>query len=290
MQQTVQRVAVDGAELKVMVQGSGEPVVFVHGAVVADDFEPTAAEPVLRDHQLIRYHRRGYAGSAGVPGSESVERDASDCRAVLAGLGLERVQAVGHSYGGAVVLQLAVDAPDLVHSLALLEPAMLGVPSAAQLDEVFAPIRQAYSTGDTAAAVDGFMRLFCGPSWRDWIERRVPGGAAQAERDAVPTFESDVPALQTWQFGADQARKIQAPVLLVTGAASGTMFQEIRDLARVLLPQTEDVVLPDANHAFTMTHPQELAAVLATFLRRHPVASASRTDSVHATMSPERPR
>ena len=278
MQPAVQRVAVDGAELNVMVHGSGPPVVLVHGAVLADDFAPIAAEPELRDYQLIRYHRRGYAGSAGSPGPASVERDAADCRAVLTALGVERAQAVGHSYGGAVVLQLAVDAPDLVHSLALLEPALLGVPSAAQLDEAFNPIGQAYASGDAAAAVDGFMRMFGGPSWRDSVERRVPGGAAQAERDAAATFESDVPALEAWQFGADQARRVRAPVLLVTGAASGVLFEEIHDLVHALLPQTEDMLLAGANHIFTVTHPRELAAGLAAFLRRHPLRSTSPVD------------
>jgi pimeloyl-ACP methyl ester carboxylesterase len=32
---------------------------------------------------------------------------------------------VGHSYGGAIALQLALDAPGAVHSLALLEPCIL---------------------------------------------------------------------------------------------------------------------------------------------------------------------
>ena len=132
MQQTVEQVAVDEALFKVVIQGSGESVVLIHGAVLADEFAAMAAEPDLRDYQLIRYHRRGYGGSAGAPGRASVEQDAADCSAMLAALGVERAHVAGRSYGGAVAVQLAVDAPNLVHSLALLEPALLAVPSAAQ--------------------------------------------------------------------------------------------------------------------------------------------------------------
>ena len=45
---------------------------------------------------------------------------------------MRRAHVVGHSFGGAVALQLALDAPDLVHSLALLEPALFVGASAAE--------------------------------------------------------------------------------------------------------------------------------------------------------------
>jgi len=272
MQQTVERVPVDGAELRVVVQGSGEPVALVHGAVLADELALIADEPDLRDYQLIRYHRRGYGGSAGAPGRASVEQDAADCRAVLAALGVERAHVAGKSYGGAVAVQLAVDAPGLVHSLALLEPALLAVPSATQFAEAVDPIGQTYAAGDAAAAVDAFMSLVWNPGWRESVERRVPGSGTQAERDAAALFESDLPAIQTWRVGAEDVRRVEVPVLFVTGSASGPLFEEIRDLVHAWFPQAEDVVVADANHGFPISHPHEVAAGLAAFLRRHPLA------------------
>lgn len=103
MRQTTQRVAVDGGDLEVMVQGSGEPVVLIHGGCVADEFVPVAAEPDLEGCQPIWYHRRGYGGSAAASGPPSVGRDAADCRAVLAGLGGERAC----SEGGSVLRHVA---------------------------------------------------------------------------------------------------------------------------------------------------------------------------------------
>jgi pimeloyl-ACP methyl ester carboxylesterase len=125
------RARIDGRELAYEVGGAGEPVVLVHGSHIADAFAPLLAEPLLTDrYQLILYHRRGFADSTHPEGPLSIMQQAADCRALMQYLGVPCAHIVGHSYGGAIALQLALDAPVAVHSLALLEPALLMVPSA----------------------------------------------------------------------------------------------------------------------------------------------------------------
>jgi pimeloyl-ACP methyl ester carboxylesterase len=122
----MERADVDGVTLEYEVAGAGEPVVFIHGTFIADPFRPLLAEPSLADrYRLIAYHRRGYAGSSRASGPVSVARQAADCRALIRHLGVESAHVVGHSFGGCIALQLALDAPDVVHSLALLEPALM---------------------------------------------------------------------------------------------------------------------------------------------------------------------
>src|SRR5215216_3858394 len=50
---------VNGVELAYEVVGSGEAVLLVHGAHLADALQPPVAEPALARFQRIRYHRRG---------------------------------------------------------------------------------------------------------------------------------------------------------------------------------------------------------------------------------------
>ena len=115
----MERVRIDGAELDYEVVGTGEPVVFIHGAFITNAFRPLLAEPCLvGKYRLILYHRRGYPGSGGISKHVSVTRQAAACRALLGHLDVGRAHVVGHSYGGAVALQLALDAPDVAHSLA----------------------------------------------------------------------------------------------------------------------------------------------------------------------------
>jgi hypothetical protein len=60
------RAAFGGIELEYEMRGAGEDVVFVHHGAGADWFNPLFEEPALAGRfRLLRYHRAGYAGSAG---------------------------------------------------------------------------------------------------------------------------------------------------------------------------------------------------------------------------------
>ena len=59
------KAVLDGITLEYEVSGTGEPVVLIHGALIADSFRPLLTEPVIAHrYRLIIYHRRGYMGSA----------------------------------------------------------------------------------------------------------------------------------------------------------------------------------------------------------------------------------
>lgn len=268
-------VSANGVELEVEVQGSGEPVVLIQTALVADEFGPLATEPALRDHyQVIRYHRRGYVGSAPADHvAASIARDAADCAALLTALCVQRGHIVGLSYSGAVAMQLAVDAPGVVHSLALLEPPPVATPSAERFFEAVAAPVDAYNAGDAAGGADILMTLVAGPHWRSDLAAAVPGAPEQVDKDAATFFESDWPALRAWRFGAEEARRITQPVLHIGGSDSGAFFEEVRTLVRAWLPHTEDVVLAGADHALAITHPSDVAAALVAFWRNHPITS-----------------
>jgi pimeloyl-ACP methyl ester carboxylesterase len=118
------RVAVAGVDLEYEVRGHGEPLVLVHAGVCADFFLPLLEEHALAgQHLVLSYHRVGYAGSAHLPGEVSLADQAAHCRALMAHLEIEQAHVVGHSSGVSIALQLALDAPERVGSLALLDPA-----------------------------------------------------------------------------------------------------------------------------------------------------------------------
>lgn len=125
--QPMQPTEIKGVTLELRDQGSGEPVVFVHGAM-GDELSAVLAEPALADHyRLIDYHRRGFGGSEPLQTPLSISQQSADCRAIMQHLGIERAHLVGQSYGGVILLQIALDAPEAVHTLALLEPALPSV-------------------------------------------------------------------------------------------------------------------------------------------------------------------
>jgi pimeloyl-ACP methyl ester carboxylesterase len=272
----MERISINGTELEYEARGSGEAVLLIHGSIIADAFDPLIAEKSLSDqYRLINYHRRGYAGSSRPTGPVSLIQQAADARTLLQQLGVERAHIVGHSYGGSIALQLALDTPEAVHSLSLLEPGLMTDESAEQMFQVMAPVLQAYQAGDKVAAIDGFVERVAGPESRRRFDRVLPAGwFEQAAADADTFFQIELPAMQQWHFTEEEARRITQPVLDVLGADSGPHFAETQELLRAWLPQREPFVLTNATHGLQIMNPSGMAEALASFFARHPMRVA----------------
>lgn len=270
----MERAKVNGVELEYEVTGKGEPL-FLVSPVVAAGFLPFVADRSLTDHfRVIRYHKRGWGGSTHTDGPASIEEHVADAAALLDHLEIDRAHIGGHSSGGAIALQLAVDHPDRVHTLVLLEPTLLTMPSAQALFDDAAPALEAYRAGDHEAAVVGFISLVAGlnpQTCRAVVEEHVPGGMAQSIEDADTFFTRELPALSAWVFGADEAATISAPVLSVRGAATGRLWVEVGDALRSWCPCVEDLVVEGVGHLLHMQNPAGVVSGVAAFLLRHPM-------------------
>jgi 3-oxoadipate enol-lactonase len=273
------RAKIDGVELEYDVRGSGEPVVFVHAGIFADWFKPLVAEPALASRfQVVSYHRVGYAGSSRVAGSVSIAEQAAHLRGLMRHLGIERAHLVGHSSGGNIALQLALDAPQLAHSVVLMEPALpvttLGQERMLSMRAAMAPVFEAYRAGDKARAVDGFMRGVSGPGYRVVLDRVLPGAFEQAVLDADTFFGQELPSLQQWSLRREDAARITQPVLSLVSAKSqqlSPIWTERHQMVLGWVPKAEGLVLPDATHLLHVEHPRVVAEALAAFFARHPI-------------------
>jgi pimeloyl-ACP methyl ester carboxylesterase len=276
----MESVDVHGATLEYAVVGTGEPVVFLHGAFVADAFQPLLSEPSLAGrYLLITYHRRGYAGSRRPAGPTSIAEQATDCRSLLAHLDVEQAHVVGHSFGGCVALQLALDAPAVVHSLALLEPGLMIGASGQTYRAALARGEQRFSEADPAVVVDEFLRARA-PGYRERLDRLVPGAFAQAVADADTWFTIELPAQLAWHFDTAEARQIAQPALSVLGGESAVLWDRFGEAHRWMLdwlPHAEGLVLPGATHFPQIECPRALAQGLAAFFARHPLPAESGT-------------
>lgn len=268
----MQRTDINGVELETYDRGSGEPVVFIHGAM-GDECAAVLTEPALADaYRLIHYHRRGWRNSERPEASVSIEQQAADCRAVMQRLGVERAHVVGQSGGGAIALQLALDAPDAVHSLALLEPALLSVVgNAPGINEAMSEAGSLYEAGDRAGAVETFAQEVAGAEYRAAFDQTLPEGYVDRwAADADALFE-DMPAYQNWTFTREDAARISQPVLNMRGAHTRPYLQDVYETVQEWLPHAENVVLPDATHAMLQMNPKGAAEHLADFFSRHPL-------------------
>jgi pimeloyl-ACP methyl ester carboxylesterase len=272
----MERAKVGEITLAYETSGAGEPVILIHGGLVADAFRPLLTEPELTSrYWLILYHRRGYGESGPVSDPVSVGSQVEDCAGLLQHLDVDKAHIVGHSYGGVVALQMALDHPAMVHSLALLEPALAVGKSG---EEYRASLERGithYRETDTEAEVlvDAFLRARW-PEYRSRLDHVLPGAFDQAVADAGTAFDRELPGLLDWHFGEAEAQRIHQPTLSVLGDRSNDFsprFAEVHQFLQSWLPRAEGFVLPDATHFLQVENPQDMASALADFWERHPL-------------------
>jgi pimeloyl-ACP methyl ester carboxylesterase len=180
---------------------------------------------LVRKYQLIHYRRRGYGGSTRGQETLTIARHAQDAAGLHRKLGVARSHVAGHSYGGVIALQLALEDPNLVHSLALLEPALRSGPAGkAHLEQTVGPAREKYCAGDKRGFVVFFSERMFDSGWESVVQHTAPGAIEQAIADA-DVFYEEQPALADWVFGREQAAVIRPPVLSILGTRSAAIFQ-----------------------------------------------------------------
>jgi proline iminopeptidase len=112
----------DNVELQVHVEGTGRPLIVVHGGPGMDDYTAGLDELAGPDLKVVRYEQRGVGRStspdSGAFGLRSYVEDLEAVRAAVAPEG--RVHVLGHSWGGLVAMANVVEHGANVESLALI--------------------------------------------------------------------------------------------------------------------------------------------------------------------------
>jgi pimeloyl-ACP methyl ester carboxylesterase len=241
--------------------------------LIADCFVPLLPEPALaHGYQLIRYHKRGWVGSTHTPPPVSIAEHAADAAALLDHLGLRRAHIAGHSTGASIGAQLALDHPEKVHTLTLLEPTLVSLPLGSAFLEATGPVFEAYRSGDHSGAFAKFAAAASGLDWeecRALLEQRIPGVVTQSINDADTFFGAELPALTEWTFGPDQAASVDRPVLSVLGSKTEPLWVEIAAFLRSSLPQVEELTIDGVGHLLQIQRPKPVARGMAEFLRRY---------------------
>jgi pimeloyl-ACP methyl ester carboxylesterase len=109
-------------------EGSGRPLVFVHGIPTDYRVWETQVREFSKNFRAISISRRHAFPNqnSGDATSSTVEKNSEDLLNFIKQLDLEQVNLVGHSYGGYVSIYTAWKHPELLHSLVLVEPAIPG--------------------------------------------------------------------------------------------------------------------------------------------------------------------
>ena len=268
-----------GISLHYMEQGSGTPLIFVHGSLSDGGYWAEQLGPFAEHYHAIAYSRRyNYPNDNPVRPGYSAVTDADDLAAFIQALDLGKSVVIGHSYGALTALFLAVKHPDLVRALVLAEPPAVSLlthlpPNEAKVGKdayddierhMVEPMRQKFREGEREAGVAVFIDYVLGDS-HAWEKMPEPS-RQETLRDA---HEWDVMMTQGTLFPAIRPKSIQkinVPTLLLSGAKTYPFLVLVTNELARLLPQRESIVFPDAGHQMWYQHPNQCRSDVETFL------------------------
>jgi proline iminopeptidase len=114
-------VTVNGAKLWVVTVGKGEPLIFISGGPGSAHIGMRRFDSLAKDHMLVYYDAfgRGKSDTAKRVEEYSLERDIEDLEGLRKALKLDKIDVLGHSYGGVVAQGYAIKYPQQVSHLVL---------------------------------------------------------------------------------------------------------------------------------------------------------------------------
>lgn len=261
-----------GVSLHYTDEGTGEPVVLLHGYGVNADLNwrlPGLTRALAREHRVIALDLRGH-GLSDKPadpaqyGREMVE----DIRRLLDHLGLEKVHLVGYSLGGYLTLKFAVTYPER-----LLTAAPLGAgwepPQTPNFLEAMAGLARAVKSGEP---IDPLQAIFGDEQVRLNLIQILWNKLATAylsDNDALAALLESLPGLRLTR---EDLAGIPVPVLSIVGDRD-----PLRISAQALVgvvPDHQLVLVEKSDHVRTPIRDKTREALL-DFLRRHPTRPAT---------------
>jgi lipase len=194
-----------------------------------------------------------------------------DCtRDAIALAGAEgQVDLIGHSLGATIALRVALERPELVRSLTLIEPVLFAAARASAPDiyaahrTAFGPTAQALRAGDMMAAAATFHAF-----WSDGDFAALPAKvqASLASRmNIIPAtaavFNDDAAGLLAYM----RLEALGIPTLLIEGSRSPAVIAAIQNELQRRLPQVSRAIISGAGHMSLITHPAKISQVIADF-------------------------
>jgi pimeloyl-ACP methyl ester carboxylesterase len=265
----------DGLVLNVRDQGSGYPVILVHGLPgAASDWADTPARIAAAGYRAISYDRVGYGYSSRVEASGTnftLASNALELKGLLRALGLKKAAFVGWSYGGGVVQVLAQTDPDLVsHAVLLGSVGPAFVPQADLVNRVVnssvaLPVLKWVASVppvSNAGTWDKLRAAFASES--EIPDHWLP--YTQAMMALPGTLETFVAEQQRMDPSVLRPELLRAPTVVLQGAKDRMVLPAVaEDLAR-RIPNSRLVMVEDGGHMLQVTRPELLTAEVVTLV------------------------
>jgi len=225
-------------------EGRGPAVVFVHALGCALALWDPQARAFADRFETVRYDVRGHGQSDPPAGPFTFDDLASDLRALLDVLQIERAHLIGSSMGGVIVRLFALQHPDRTASLVLCST-MARLPSDAA--ERWRERAQRVRELGIDAIVEQSLAHWFSPSALEARTDAVQKTRRMLERTSTAGYLAVCNAVPGLDFHARHA-EIRAPTLVIAGGADpGRRAQDPEALVRAI-PGAVFRVIPAVGH------------------------------------------
>ena len=184
---------------------------------------------------------------------------------------------IGHSFGATVALRIAIERPELVRSMTLIEPVYFAAAAKddpegmAEYNAQNAAFEAALAEGDKAQAARLFNRV-----WGDgtkWDQIPAPTRAYMIDRiDFIPASSPFLGEDSAGLLNPGMFDRAAMPARLIEGSNSPRAAHAINDSLMRRLPNAQRVVIEGAGHMVPITHPGKVAAAVRNFLKDVPLS------------------
>jgi pimeloyl-ACP methyl ester carboxylesterase len=254
---------VNGTRLYYEAQGSGIPLLLLHGFTFDRRMWRPQLDALAKHHLVVSYDARGFGRSA-LPGADQY-RHCDDAAALCEYLELEPVVAVGHSIGAHQLLELTLSRPERVRGfVAICMAGLHGVPFTPDLLATFGELRAVAGERGVEAA----KRIWARSPWFR-TSRENPGVVAAMDEILADYsgwhWTHDNPAVGLQPAAATRLAELRVKSLIITGERDVPYSD---DVARVLLEGTSgatELRVAGAGHMANMDAPSAVNRAILDF-------------------------
>jgi len=267
---TGQMLTVNGHGVNVLTAGAdGPPVLMIHGASAnAREFSWTLAPRLDSEYRVLMADRPGHGYSERFEGADALGAQAAQMAGVLDQMAPgQKAVIVGHSFGGAVALRLALDRPDLVEGLVLSAPVSHdwggggqawynGLSAAPVIGPVFTQLVPTVGPAQVKAGINGVFDP--APVPENYFENSAIGLLFRP-----PNFRAnakDVRALED-ELAAQSTRyaELKIPIIVFSGSQDTVIKPKLHVGELKKQVPVELVILPDEGHMPHHAHGDDVA-------------------------------
>ncbi|MCB8940230.1 MAG: alpha/beta fold hydrolase [Ardenticatenaceae bacterium] len=242
-------------------QGAGEPLLLLHGLGSNGRSWEYQVEPFARQYRVIVPDVRGHGRSAKPTGPYSVSQFANDIFNLLDHLQIDRFHLVGLSMGGMIGFQMAVDRPERLKSMTIVNSGPELIPRG--LKEKWQILQRRLITRFVSMAKIGEIiggKLFPEPHQAAYKSQFIE----QMSNNDPEAYKAATNALLGWSVSNKLAR-IQCPILVISADMDYTPVAFKEAYVRQL-PTARLQVIENSRHATPIDQPEVFNTAVLQFL------------------------